>query len=150
MQKFAGFTNLYALHLINLRSPQDRSSSILQQESLSFAVDSLTLIDSLTDHRDMRIKYIAMASSVIALEEKPDQFSKHLRMVIERRKDKKGKGKPLTSFVVTPAEDDDSGSDVNEVMADVMAGERRLKFPTIFSAVDDVKIFTKEIRGGTL
>ncbi|KAK4693917.1 hypothetical protein P7C71_g3572, partial [Lecanoromycetidae sp. Uapishka_2] len=148
MQKFAGFTNLYALHLINLRSTS--SNPILQQESLSFAVDSLTLIDSLTNHHDMKIKYIAMANHVIALEEKPDQFSKHLRMVIERRKDKKGKGKALAALLAMSGEDDDSGSDVNEVMADVMAGERRLKFPTNFAAVDDVKIFSKEIRGGTL
>lgn len=99
----------------------------------------------------MKIKYIAMENSVIALEEKPDQFSKHLRMVIERRKDKKGKGKaPAYIFNSLLNEDDDSGSDVNEVMADVMAGERRLRFPTSFSAVDDVKIFSKEIRSGKL
>ncbi len=92
-----------------------------------------------------------MANSVIALEEKPDQFSKHLRMVIERRKDKKGKGKASAfSFTSLLGDEDDSGSDVNEVMADVMAGERRLKFPTSFSAVNDVKIFTKEIRGGKM
>lgn len=98
----------------------------------------------------MKVKYIAMASTVIALEERPDLFSKHLRFVMERRKDKKGKGKALASLFSTTGEDDESGSDVNEVMADVMAGERRLKFPTSFSAVGNVKIFSKAIRGGTL
>ena len=115
-------------------------------------MDSLTIIDSLTDHHDMKIKFIAMGNSVIALEDRPEQFGNRLRSMIERRKANKGKGKAPVAVSLYPliADDDDSGSDVNEIMYDVLAGERRLKFPTTFSAIHDVKIFTKEIRGGKL
>lgn len=119
---------------------------ILQNESLNFAVDSLSHC------RDMKIKYIAIVSSVIALESKPEQFKRHLRRVMEFRKDKKGKGKaPADASSSLLEQFEDSGSDeVEEAMADFMAGESKLRFTTSFGVADDVKIFSRQIRGGRL
>lgn len=146
MQLLAAFKNLYALHLIHLRST-DRNPS-LQSECLSFAIDSLAHCPK------MRIKYIALINQVIALESKPPEFIQTLRIIMDknRNKDKKGKGKATTDAVSTLLEAlDDSGSeDGSDVLADVMAGGTKIKFTTNFSAVKDVKIFSKEIRGGKL
>ena len=70
----------------------------------------------------------------------------------KRNKDKKGKGKATTDAISTLLEAfDDSGSeDGSDVLADVMAGETKIRFVTSFSAANEVKIFSKEIRAGKL
>ena len=145
MQLFYGFKNLYALHLINLRTA-DRHS-MLHSESLSFAVDSLSHCPN------MRIKYIALVNQVVMLETKPPQFNKALQLVMEKRnRDKKGKGKATSdaiSSLIEAFEDSDSDGS-SEFLADVMAGDHKIRFASNFSAANDVKIFTKEIRLGKL
>ena len=145
MQLFYGFKNLYALHLINLRTA-DRHS-MLHSESLSFAVDSLSHCPN------MRIKYIALVNQVVMLETKPPQFNKALQLVMDKRnRDKKGKGKATSdaiSSLIEAFEDSDSDGS-SEFLADVMAGDHKIRFASNFSAANDVKIFTKEIRLGKL
>ena len=145
MQLFYGFKNLYALHLINLRTA-DRHS-MLHSESLSFAVDSLSHCPN------MRIKYIALVNQVVMLETKPPQFNKALQLVMEKRnRDKKGKGKATSdaiSSLIEAFEDSDSDGS-SEFLADVMAGDHKIRFASNFAAANDVEIFTKEIRLGKL
>lgn len=119
---------------------------ILHSESLNFAIDSLSHCPG------MKLRYIAIANSVIALESKPDQHTKSKRMASERRKDKKGKGKASPSDISSLLEQlDNSGSDdAEEALAEVIAGESKLRLPTRFGAVEDVKIFSKQIRLGKL
>ena len=143
MQLFSGFKNLYALHLINLRTA-DRHS-MLHSESLSFAVDSLSHCPN------MRIKYLALVNQVVMLETKPPQFNKALQLVMEKRnRDKKGKGKATSdaiSSLIEAFEDSDSDGS-SEFLADVMAGDHKIRFASNFATANDVKIFTKEIRLG--
>ena len=145
MQLFYGFKNLYALHLINLRTA-DRHS-MLHSESLSFAVDSLSHCPN------MRIKYIALVNQVVMLETKPPQFNKALQLVMEKRnRDKKGKGKATSdaiSSLMEAFEDSDSDGS-SEFLADVMAGDHKIRFASNFAAANDVEIFTKKIRLGKL
>ena len=101
----------------------------------------------------MKLRYIALVGQVVALETKPDQFRRHLKAVMDRRRDKKGKGKVpadtnLNLFI--PATEDSGSDDVDDILADMGAGETKLKFATRFAEVKDVKIFSKEIRGGKL
>lgn len=145
MQLLPRLKSLYALHIITLRT-QDRSVQ-LQGESISFAVDNLSHCP------DMKLRYIAMLNQVMALETKPDQFRRHLKAVMDRRKDKKGKGKaPADSNLglYLPATDDSGSDDVDDILADMGAGETKLKFSTRFADVKDVRIFSKEIRSGKL
>lgn len=145
MQLLPQLKSLYALHVIALRST-DRSHQ-LQQESVSFAVDNLSHCPN------MKLRYFAMVGQVVALEAKPDQFRRHLKAVMDRRKDKKGKGKApadATQPLFIPATDDSGSDDVDDILADMGAGETKLKFATRFPEVKDVKIFSKEIRGGKL
>lgn len=145
MQLLPHLKSLYALHIIALRST-DRSVQ-LHAESISFAVDNLSHCP------DMKLRYIGMLNQVMALEAKPDQFRRHLKAVMDRRKDKKGKGKAPadTSLgLFLPATDDSGSDDVDDILADMGAGETKLKFSTRFADVKDVKIFSKEIRGGKL
>lgn len=117
------------------------------QESLSFAVDSLSHCPN------MRIKYIALVSQVVMLETKPPQFNKALQLVMEKRnRDKKGKGKATSdaiSSLIEVFEDSDSDGS-SEFLADVMAGDHKIRFASNFMAANDVEIFTKEIRLGRL
>ena len=145
MQLFYGFKNLYALHLINLRTA-DRHST-LQSESLSFAVDTLSHCPN------MRIKYIALVNQVVMLETKPPQFNKTLQLVMEKRiRDKKGKGKATSdaiSSLIEAFEDSDSDGS-SEFLADWMAGDHKIRCAYNFAAASDVGIFSKEIRLGKL
>ena len=145
MQLLPHLKSLYALHIITLRST-DRSIHS-HQESINFAVDNLSHCP------EMKLRYIAILNAVVALETKPDQFRRHLKAVMDRRKDRKGKGKApadgaLSCFI--PATDDSGSDDVDDILAEMGAGETKLKFNTRFSDVRDVKIFSKEIRGGKL
>ena len=145
MQLLPHLNSLHALHIIALRTT-DRSTH-LPSESTSFAVDNLSHCPN------MKLRYIAMINQVIALETKPDQFRRHLKAVMDRRKDRKGKGKAAadTSLGLFIHAKDDSGSDeVDDILADMGAGETKLKFSTRFADVKDVKIFSKEVRGGKL
>ena len=145
MQLLPRLKGLYALHIITLRFT-DRSVQ-LRNESISFAVDNLSHCP------EMKLRYIAMMDQVMALETKPDQFRRHLKAVMDRRKDKKGKGKAPAdpSFGLSiPALDDSGSDDVDDILADMGAGETKLKFSTRFAEVKDVKIFSKEVRGGKL
>lgn len=145
MQLLPHLKTLYALHIITLRTT-DRSVQ-LQGESVSFAVDNLSHCP------DMKLRYIAMINQVMALETKPDQFRRHLKAVMDRRKDKKGKGKApadATLGLYLPATDDSGSDDVDDILADMGAGETKLKFSTRFADVKDVRIFSKEVRGGKL
>ena len=143
MQLLPHLRTLYALHIITLRST-DRSIH-LQGESINFAVDNLSHCP------EMKLRYIAMLNQVIALETKPDQFRRHLKAVMDKRKDKKGKGKvpaDATLNLFIPPTDDSGSDDVDEILADMGAGETKLRFSTRFVDVKDVKIFSKEIRLG--
>ncbi len=143
MQLLPHLKTLYALHIITLRST-DRSVH-LQGESISFAVDNLSHCP------EMKLRYIAILNQVIALETKPDQFRRHLKAVMDRRKDKKGKGKAPADANLNffnPQTDDSGSDDVDDMLADMGAGETKLRFTTKFPDVKDVKIFSKEIRSG--
>ena len=145
MQLLPHLKTLYALHIVALRSA-DRIHQ-LQNESISFAVDNLSHCP------DMKLRYIAMVGQVVALETKPDQFRRHLKAVMDRRRDKKGKGKvpaDATLNLFIPATEDSGSDDVDDILADMGAGETKLKFATRFAEVKGVKIFSKEIRGGKL
>ena len=101
----------------------------------------------------MKLRYIAMMNQVTALEAKPEQFRRHLKAVMDKRKDRKGKGKApadVTLGLFVPATDDSGSDDVDDILADMGAGETKLKFSTRFADVKDVKIFSKEVRGGKL
>ncbi len=100
----------------------------------------------------MKIKYIAIGNNVVAIESRPEQFNRNLTIAMERRKDKKGKGKAsgdaLSSFL---EHFEDSGSDeVENALVEVMFGVSKLRIPTYFSAAADVKIFSKQLRGGRI
>lgn len=100
----------------------------------------------------MKLKYIAIVNNVVAIESRPEQFNRNLTVAMERRKDKKGKGKAsgdaLSSFL---EHFEDSGSDeVENALVDIMFGVSKLRIPTYFSAAGDVKIFSRQIRGGRL
>ena len=143
MQLLPHLKTLYALHIITLRST-DRSVH-LQGESISFAVDNLSHCP------EMKLRYIAILNQVIALETKPDQFRRHLKAVMDRRRDKKGKGKApadATLNLFNPQTDDSGSDDVDDMLADMGAGETKIRFTTRFPDVKDVKIFSKEIRLG--
>lgn len=145
MQLLPHLKSLYALHIITLRS-SDRSNQ-LHGESISFAVDNLSHCP------DMKLRFIAIMNQVMALETKPDQFRRHLKAVMDRRRDRKGKGKALADASLSlfvPATDESGSDDVDDILADMGAGETKLKFSTRFSDVKDVKIFSKEVRGGKL
>ena len=145
MQLLPHLKNLYALHIITLRS-SDRSVH-LRGESISFAVDNLSHCP------DMKLRYMAMNDQVIALESKPDQFRRHLKAVMDKRKDKKGKGKALADAspnLFVPGTDESGSDEVDDILADMGAGETKLKFSTRFVDTKDVKIFSKEVRGGKL
>lgn len=145
MQLLPHLKSLYALHIITLRST-DRSVQ-LPTESISFAVDNLSHCPN------MKLRYIAMMNQVTALEAKPEQFRRHLKAVMDKRKDRKGKGKApadVTLGLFVPATDDSGSDDVDDILADMGAGETKLKFSTRFADVKDVKIFSKEVRGGKL
>ncbi|CAD6570780.1 MAG: hypothetical protein ASARMPREDX12_009169 [Alectoria sarmentosa] len=145
MQLLSHFKSLHAIHIITLRTT-DRSVQ-LPSESISYAVDNLSHCP------EMKLRYIAMINQVVALETKPDHFRRHLKAVMDRHKDKKGKGKApaetsLGLFI--PAADDSGSDDVDDILADMGAGETKLKFTTRFVDVKNVKIFSKEVRGGKL
>ena len=140
MQYFAAFKNLYALHLLALRSG-DRGV-ILQSESLSFAVDSLSHC------ADMKIRYIAIANSVVSLESKPKYMKDHLTLAMEKRR-AKGKGKASTCWMLDHFEDTAS-DEAEEALSSIMAGESKVRIPRDFAELDDVKIFSKQIRTGRL
>lgn len=145
MQLLPHLKSLHALHIIVLRTT-DRSNQ-LPNESISFAVDNLSHCP------DMKLRYIAIMNHVIALETKPDQFRRHLKAVMDRRKDKKGKGKApadTSSGLFIQATDDSGSDEVDDILADMGAGETKLKFSTRFADVKDMKIFSKEVRGGKL
>lgn len=145
MQLLPHLKTLYALHILTLRST-DRAAQ-LQGESINFAVDNLSHCP------DMKLRFIALVNQVMALETRPDQFRRHLKSVMDRRKDKKGKGKipaDATLNLFLPATDDSGSDDVDDILADMGVGETKLKFATKFVEVKDVKIFSKEIRGGKL
>lgn len=140
---FAAFTNLHALHLITLRST-DRNP-MLQLESLNFAVDSLSHCPG------VKLRYLALADQVSSLESRPDHFRKHLKIVMEYEKDRKGKGKAVDFPPPMDKEEDDaSDGELDDVLAEVAAGEKRLRFSTRFDDVKEVKIFAKDIRTGRL
>ena len=145
MQLLPRLKTLYALHIISLRSA-DRIAQ-LQNESISFAVDNLSHCP------DSKLKYIAMLTQVIALETKPDHFRRHFKAMMVKKKALKGKAKipPDNALNVFPPTTDDSGSDdLDDILAEMGAGETKIKFATRLMDVKDVKIFSKEIRGGKL
>ena len=145
IQMFAAFSNLHALHLIALRST-DRNT-MLQIESLNFAVDSLSHCPG------VKLRYLALADQVSSLESRPEHFRKHLKMVMNHQKDKKGKGKAVDLPLPMDKEkdiEDASDRELDDVLAEVAAGEKRLRFSTRFDDVHGVKIFTREIRTGQL
>jgi hypothetical protein len=100
----------------------------------------------------MKLKYIAIVNNVVAIESRPEQFYRNLTTAMERRKDKKGKGKASVDSFSSMVEDfEDSGSDIVEnALVDVVFGVSKLRIPTYFAAADDVKIFSKQIRFGRL
>ena len=143
---FAAFANLHALHLISLRST-DRNA-MLQHESLNFAVDSLSHCSG------VKLRYLAIGDQVSSLESRPDHFRKHLKMVMEHEKDRKGKGKAVDFLPslekLDREEEDGSDRELDDVLAEVAAGEKKLRFSTRFEDVKGVKVFAKEVRTGRL
>lgn len=101
----------------------------------------------------MKIKFIAIVNNVVAIESRPENFNQNITMAMERRKDKKGKGKasgdPLSSFL-DHFEETAGSAEVENALVDVMFGVSKLRIPTYFSAASDVKIFSRQIRGGRL
>ena len=96
----------------------------------------------------MKIKYVALQNSLVALKDKPSN-SEHL---LERKSVSLRKTPKVTKVIdpqklpPNPNEDEeDSGSDT-----DYMAGDRQLRSSTWFDKVPDVKIFSKKIRSGKL
>ncbi len=145
MQYFAAFKNLYALHLIALRSG-DRGI-LLQNESLEFAVDSLSHCPN------MKLKYIAIANSVVALELKPEYLNHHMTIALERLRDKKGKGKAHNDSLSSLMDsiEDSASEEVDGFLAQMMAGKSRLKILLGgFGDADEVRIFARQIRLGKL
>ena len=118
---------------------------MLQLESLNFAVDSLSHCPG------VKLRYLALADQVNSLESRPDHFRKHLKMVMEHEKDRKGKGKAVDFLPsIDKEEDDASDRELDDVLAEVAAGEKRLRFSTRFDDIKAVRIFAKEIRTGRL
>jgi len=145
MQYFAAFKNLYALHLIALRSG-DRGI-LLQNESLEFAVDSLSHCPN------MKLKYIVIANSVVALELKPEYLNHHMTIALERLRDKKGKGKAHNDSLSSLMDsiEDSASEEVDGFLAQMMAGKSRLKILLGgFGDADEVRIFARQIRLGKL
>lgn len=73
---------------------------------------------------------------------------------MEHEKDRKGKGKAVDFLPGKDKdkadEDDASDRELDDVLAEVAAGEKRLRFSTRFDDIRGVKIFMKEIRTGRL
>ena len=73
---------------------------------------------------------------------------------MDRRRDKKGKGKGRVasdSIRSLVEQWDDSDSDeVEEALAETMAGGSKLTIPASFADVHDVKIFSNQMRAGKL
>ena len=149
---FAAFKNLYALHLITLRSG-DRGR-ILQDESLSFAIDSLSHFP------EMKLKYIAIASSVVEIYSRSGYPRTPTLATLQKMRDRKGKGKgkALVKFKTTSdgieslfeQEDDEVEDEVEEALAAMEGGHRKSKCPVTFGEVTNVRIFEKAIREGRL
>lgn len=140
---FPGFRTLHALHLITLR--QADRNPIWQIESLNFAVDSLSHCPG------VKLKYIAIGDQVSSLETRPELFKKHLKTIIERRRgDKKGKGKAVDTDGTPEIVEEVSDRELDDVLAEVAAGEKKLRFTTTFDNAKDVRMFWREIRTGKL
>ena len=149
---FTAFPNLHALHVISLRAT-DRHIG-MQFEAIAFALDGLAHCP------EVGLRYIACAEQVDVIEARFEnsEFSKlAARTDVDDLKGKektKGKGKepiekePKASSKLVS--DDSSDEDLEDVINWYKFGHKRLHFATSFDAVDDVKIFKKEIRTGRL
>lgn len=140
MQQLPGFKRLFALQFLAIRS-NDRSG-LLQVESLTFAADTLTHLP------DQRLKYLALESHLARIERKQDSADSEAQ---RRKKMRKAKGKGKAKAAEGISLDDSSGSDDADDLSDVASLETRLKFGDEFwEIMEEVKIFTKEIRTGKL
>ena len=115
-------------------------------ENLNFAIDSLSHCP------EMKLQYIAIGNSVILLTSRPEQFTSQQASLMGKRTDKKGKGKAPADHIglLLEQSDESTSDDAEEALASVMAGESKLRIATKFGAVQDVKIFTRQIRTGKL
>lgn len=140
MQQLPGFKNLFALQFVSIRST-DRSSS-LQIESLAFAADTLTHLPG------QKLKYLALDNLLGKVERKQDSLESEAQ---RRKKMRKAKGKGKAKAAEGIGLDDSSGSDDADDLSDVASLETRLKFGVDFwEVIEEVKIFTREIRTGKL
>lgn len=113
---------------------------MLQLESMNFAIDSLSHCPG------VKLRYLALAEQVNSLESRPDHFRGHMKAA----RDKKGKGKAVERIPNGHLTDDASEREIDDMLADVIAGEKKIRLATRFDDVKDVKIFSREIRTGRL
>ena len=114
----------------------------LQNESLNFAVDSLSHC------QDMKIKYLAIQATVIMLESKPEQTKKQW---MPNSKKAKGKGKaPVLFNDILEQYEEDVSDDIEVALAGMLAGESKVRRSVGIEHVKDVKIFSRSIRTGKL
>lgn len=140
MQQLPGFKCLFALQFLAIRST-DRSA-LLQVESLTFAADTLTHLP------DQKLKYLALESHLARIERKQDSPESEAQ---RRKKIRKAKGKGKAKAAEGISLDDSSGSDDADDLSDVASLETRLKFGDDFwEIMEEVKIFTREVRTGKL
>ena len=147
LQILPAFQSLEALHLISLRGG-DRNTS-LQLESLAFSVDSLVQC------AEVKLRYIAISERVTEINGQA-HFRKQLKNLIDGsddqelrlQVDKKGKGKAVEPDRLL--QEVTSDQELDSRLARLQAAQRRLRIPRRFDDIDNVKIFSYEVRTGRL
>ncbi|KAL6715128.1 hypothetical protein ACLMJK_007390 [Lecanora helva] len=144
MQYFGAFKNLYALHLLNLRTG-DRGVA-MQSESANFAVDSLCHFS------DMKIKYLAIGNYAVLLQSKPSlkSMKDYLGVDVGRQKDRKGKGKATLRSSYDQDGDDSASDEAEEALAGIRGGQAKTRLHADIYRLGHVKIFSQQLRLGKI
>ena len=144
-------SSMKAVYLIIPFADGENVDALLHSESLNFAIDSLYHCP------EMKLKYIAVANTASTLDLQSHPSKTQSPNTASSQKDKKGKGKAPMGQPSLPWLDQSDGfssDETEEALANTAISQqdkqRRLRFTTRFGAVDDVKIFSKQMRLGKL
>jgi len=143
MQGLRGLKSLVAMHILNMRTPDQCAS--LTRESRKFTIDNITHIP------ELKIKYLAMDNIVFEIARKPSFFRDKGKAKAEA--DVKGKGKGKEKEVVNaPFKDGDPMDDAEENYSDIETGtlEMACVKHSKFADLPAITIFHKDVRTGKL
>lgn len=146
MQGLRGLKSLVAMHILNMRTPDQCAS--LARESRKFTIDNITHIP------ELKVKYLAMDNVVFELARKPSSLRKMEKAKAEADAQGKGKGKGKEKEAVGVYGDGeaDGMGDEEENFSDIEAGtlEMACVKHSKFADLPAVTIFRKDIRTGKL